>query len=1251
MNRSRIRAASLVASASCVFAFSSADCIAVLGNAWHIPDNPESCLGGTTMRNPTYEIGSNTAVYIYQGVDKSDGANQTNGAVFYRSISGSSTSGWSSVPLGFNNDCGSNQYWTNSINTGSFGTNDVIQYYVRADFSNRDTTYLFGRDTLSMSSGAETNAQANPYSFRNRPAWIFHAGNRVVSGQNVQFWAKVGYISKDDTLKWADSGRIYYTTDGSTPGGSNGVPTGTTQVVPMNFDHRENDTSIAGNDMWWVGTAPNLPTFTTIKYKIGLWHSSNNEEKIADYNTSGTNNTVFSFSLGNVGDPVLTIDGLNANYTTTHLFVNELAGDSVPLTILFQPGIGGVQAAEVYSNLNRRNAVTNLFNGIEEGIQPPDGNTITTNDLNHYYRAYTMSATGTPGEYSLTLNATNTGAYRLTARAKVAGTNVWYTNIALNRRDHAIVVSPKKARDIVMYELNTLNVESTGTLEGQRSAFVDLWDGPGATHTNLWSLTYIRGLGVNWLWFQPIHPQGVDGRQIDPDTMQPYEVGSPYAVKNFFEVSPLMSQANTRPAAMNEFTNFVAAADSAGVNIMLDAAFNHTAYDCELGGSGVSLFATNAMPTSEIRSNEARVYSRVNDYCQRATSANDIAVAPDRGDFGKFNDVKDIYFGRYAALVCQNPQDNGNHLNEGDWFDYTDPNWTGVDFVQGTVTNNITRNVWKYFADYILYWLDKTGCPAGTPASQSFKGLDGLRADFGQGLPPQAWEYIMNKARSRKWDFVFMAETLDGGNPGYRSNRHFDILNENIIFALEQFPITATALRGIFEQRRQSYGQGLVLLNTVSHDEHNYIDPFEALVRYAACATIDGVPMIFYGQELGISRTYGFDRYESNFGKVIPHFKKYNSMIPIWNDTNFGLDQLYPVYSAVNFARRSSPALRSSNRFFLNQTSGSAHEQILSVAKFQTPNAAPTTSDVVFAFVNLDRNNDQTGTFNVNITQNGSNLFGIKSNRTYNVKNISAYSALDSTRSNQFLWGNPGFVGSNVLANGVFVQLRQVPGADQFWTNFPYEAQCLKVFDVTPPPAAGTPGGGTPAGSNFYVVTNSVTFSWLPAIDPEGGVTGYRVIVGTSCSNSSITNVTVGNVTSFSVTGSFGQTLFARIAAINGVGIEGPTNCNATGVVLLDPAADQDGDGMSNGNEDTAATNPFDATSLLHVTKVVRLLNGDTELTWSSVVGKRYVVQSTESLQVSYADLPGTNTATGASSSYTNSVAVPARFYRVKLVP
>src|SRR5580692_2773318 len=130
----------------------------------------------------------------------------------------------------------------------------------------------------------------------------------------------------------------------------------------------------------------------------------------------------------------------------------------------------------------------------------------------------------------------------------------------------------------------------------------------------------------------------------------------------------------------------------------------------------------------------------------------------------------------------------------------------------------------------------------------------------------------------------------------------------------QQNPHPQMGLR--FDDRRNSYGQSLVLWNSTSHDEESYADPFEALIRYMAGGTIDGAPMIFYGQELGISQTFGFDVYQLNFGKLIPMFMQYNSLQPILSpaNRNFGLDQLYPVFAAVGQARQASPALRSSNR-------------------------------------------------------------------------------------------------------------------------------------------------------------------------------------------------------------------------------------------------------------------------------------------------------------------------------------------------
>lgn len=143
----------------------------------------------------------------------------------------------------------------------------------------------------------------------------------------------------------------------------------------------------------------------------------------------------------------------------------------------------------------------------------------------------------------------------------------------------------------------------------------------------------------------------------------------------------------------------------------------------------------------------------------------------------------------------------------------------------------------------------------------------------------------------------------------YRSNRHFDILNENILFGMKGSS-SVPQMRNLYESRRSAYGNGLALLNTVSHDEDNYADPWEALLRYGVHRTMDGAPMLFSVQELGLSTLFGFDLLERNFGKFIPYFKTYNSMVPVWND------QLFHVYAGINAARQMSPALCSPDRYF-----------------------------------------------------------------------------------------------------------------------------------------------------------------------------------------------------------------------------------------------------------------------------------------------------------------------------------------------
>src|SRR6266498_339330 len=67
---------------------------------------------------------------------------------------------------------------------------------------------------------------------------------------------------------------------------------------------------------------------------------------------------------------------VEADYTTSHVFVNEVARDSVPVTFFFDPGTLGVERAEIFTNLNRRDRASADADGdgVEDGIKPPSGN-------------------------------------------------------------------------------------------------------------------------------------------------------------------------------------------------------------------------------------------------------------------------------------------------------------------------------------------------------------------------------------------------------------------------------------------------------------------------------------------------------------------------------------------------------------------------------------------------------------------------------------------------------------------------------------------------------------------------------------------------------------------------------------------------------------------------------------------------------------------------------------------------------------
>ena len=190
--------------------------------------------------------------------------------------------------------------------------------------------------------------------------------------------------------------------------------------------------------------------------------------------------------------------------------------------------------------------------------------------------------------------------------------------------------------------------------------------------------------------------------------------------------------------------------------------------------------------------------------------------------------------------------------------------------------------------------------------------------------------------------------------------------------------------------------------------------------------------------------------------------------------------------------------------------------------------------------------------------------------------------ALIRTGPNYWLWngGSGGIAGSNLLANGVSVSLNPVPTTSAGWTNAPFEAQYLKLYDVTPPAAPAAP-----TATNTYVVGNNVVFSWPAVSDTIGGISGIFRHRGHHARVPQMSSAAFVSGTSLTVSGSYGMYLYAEVSAVNNAGIQGAFSASSSGVALVDPGWIP------------VASMPTS-----------RLLN------WNSVSGKTYQVWSTTNL-------------------------------------
>ncbi len=109
------------------------------------------------------------------------------------------------------------------------------------------------------------------------------------------------------------------------------------------------------------------------------------------------------------------------------------------------------------------------------------------------------------------------------------------------------VIHPDWSKNITLYEVNLRQFTAGGTI----TAFMD-------------HLPRLKTLGVDVLWFMPIHPIGIQNRKG--------ELGSYYSVMDFMDVNPEFG-------TLEEFKGLLNQAHEMGFYVLIDWVPNHTSWD------------------------------------------------------------------------------------------------------------------------------------------------------------------------------------------------------------------------------------------------------------------------------------------------------------------------------------------------------------------------------------------------------------------------------------------------------------------------------------------------------------------------------------------------------------------------------------------------------------------------------------------------------------------------------------------------
>ena len=270
------------------------------------------------------------------------------------------------------------------------------------------------------------------------------------------------------------------------------------------------------------------------------------------------------------------------------------------------------------------------------------------------------------------------------------------------------------------------------------------------------ALNAIKNLGVTHIWYTGIleHATQTDyskfGIQKDHPSIVKGKAGSPYAIKDYYDVDPDL--ANNVKKRLDEFKALIKRTHDAGMKVIIDFVPNHVArqYHSDAKPKGVKDLGENDIQEVFFDKNNNFYYLPGESFEPRI----------------EIDDDPKLRYHEFPAKATGNDYFR-NDPSIYDWYETIKLNY-GVDYHNyqykdfGTIPNT-----WEKMLDILRYWTKM--------------GIDGFRCDMAEMVPTEFWAWVIPQIKKINGDILFIAETYDPNQyNNYLNEGKFDYLYDKV---------------------------------------------------------------------------------------------------------------------------------------------------------------------------------------------------------------------------------------------------------------------------------------------------------------------------------------------------------------------------------------------------------------------------------------------------------------------------------------